>query len=140
MAYFKSHTFDIKSQFRVTFEGEPAIDGGGPRREFFSILIQSLTSPECPIRLFEGRPGHLLPLHNIDALLGGMYKFAGNMIAASILQEGPGFPLLSPALYRYLSSQSLEEVFEKATAEDISDCVISDAVAKVHGIACITSH
>ena len=27
--------FDVKKHLRVTFLGEPAVDGGGPRREFF---------------------------------------------------------------------------------------------------------
>ena len=70
-------------------------------------------------------------MHSIDALLGGLYKFAGNMIAASILQGGPGFPVLSPALYQYLSTQSLNGVFNLASAEDIPDSTIANAVAQV---------
>ena len=36
---FKKKWFDGKKNFSVTFTGEEGIDGGGPKREFFSGLI-----------------------------------------------------------------------------------------------------
>ena len=32
--------FDVHKHPKVTFVGEPAVDDGGPRREFFHLLIQ----------------------------------------------------------------------------------------------------
>ena len=32
---------------RVIFEGEPAIDEGGVRKEFFQLLLEKLFQPEC---------------------------------------------------------------------------------------------
>ena len=68
------------------------------------MLLRSLIAPDTPFRLFEGKAGHILPIHNIDALMGGMFKFCGNMIAASIAQGGPGFPMFSSAFYAYLQT------------------------------------
>ena len=69
----------------------------------------------------------MLPLHNIDALLGGMYQFAGNMITDPVIQVGQGFPLLSPALYCYLYSQDLDHLFRVATTDDQTDVLLGDA-------------
>ena len=36
VAIRKNPWFDLNRAFKVVFVGEPAIDDGGPRREFFS--------------------------------------------------------------------------------------------------------
>ena len=56
--------------------------------ESFYYTLYSLIAPDTPFRFFQGKAGHILPIHNINALLGGMFKFAGSMIAASIVQGG----------------------------------------------------
>ena len=53
---------------------------------FFRGFLQSLVSPTERVRLFEGHPGRYLPMHNMDALMGELYKVARQMIAASVLQ------------------------------------------------------
>ena len=85
---------------KVTFEGEPAIDGGGPKRELFTITIHALLSPSATPRLFEGRNGHFLPMHNTDALRANLFKVASRIVA-SILQGGPGFPIFPMSVYSY---------------------------------------
>ena len=131
VAFFKSKKFDIRSTFRVRFENEPAVDGGGPRREFFTLLLRSLIFPDTPFRLFEGKAGHILPIHNIDALMRGMFKFAGNMIAASIVQGEPGFPMFSSAFYTYLQTQDLDDVYALATPDDIPDPAVAHSAKQV---------
>ena len=37
--FFKSGQYHHDREMRVRFEGEPAVDGGGPRREFFPLLL-----------------------------------------------------------------------------------------------------
>ena len=90
--------FDFTKPRKITFEGEPAIDGGepaidggGPKREFFTILLRELLSSSASIRLFEGRDNIFLPMHNTDALRSNLDKVARRMIASSIVQGGPGF-------------------------------------------------
>ena len=91
VSHFKQRNFDFKKQLKVTFEGEPAIDGGGPKREFFPIILRALLSPSATPRLFEGRNDIFLLMHNSAALRSNLYKVAGRMVAASIFHGGPGF-------------------------------------------------
>ena len=83
--------FDFMRPLKISFEGEPAIDGGGPKREFFTIQLRELLSPSASVRLFEGRENIFLPMHNTDALCSNLFKVARRMIASSIMQGGPGF-------------------------------------------------
>ena len=39
----------------------------------------------------------------------------GKIIVHSLLQDGPGFPFLAPYVYHYITSESIEESFEKVT-------------------------
>jgi hypothetical protein len=57
-------------------DGEPAIDGGGPVREFYTILIRELLSPSLTVRLFEGKDPSFIPIHNTDALRSNLFKVA----------------------------------------------------------------
>ena len=40
-------TANLLKPLRVIFEGEPAIDEGGVRKEFFQLLLEKLFQPEC---------------------------------------------------------------------------------------------
>lgn len=94
IGFFKKRIFDFQSPIRVTFEGEPAVDSGGPKREYFTLLLHALLSPSSPVRLFEGRNNFLLPMHNVDAIRAGLFKVVGRMTTSSILNGGPGFHTL----------------------------------------------
>ena len=48
----------------VIFLGEPAIDEGGPKREFFRLLMQSIDASGI---LLDGAPGHRIPRRNVIA-------------------------------------------------------------------------
>ena len=96
---FKSANFDYNQPFLITLEGKPAIDGGGPTREYFSLLLKALVSPSSHVRLFEGREHSLLPMHNTYALRAGVLKVAGRMIACSVINKSAGFPRLAPPVH-----------------------------------------
>ena len=132
IAFFKSGKYDWKRDFRVTFEGKPAVDGGGLRRKLFTLLLQQMTSAAAPARLFEGPPGRYLPIHNIDALLGGLFKVAGQIIAASAFQGGPKFSCLSPALYAYLTTSSLDKALDIMSTSDLPDICLAETLEKVY--------
>ena len=51
----------------------------------------------------------------------GVMKLVGTIIAHSILQGGPGFPVFSPAVYNYLAKGNLDEAM---TADTVKDCSI----------------
>ena len=53
---------DEKKHLRVTFLGEPAVDGGGPRREFFMMLMGAISNNGS---LLDGPPDRrVLRQHN----------------------------------------------------------------------------
>ncbi len=112
VSLFKQRNFDFKKPLKVTFEGEPAIDGGGPRREFFTIVLRQLLSPSTNPRLFEGRNNQFLPMHNTDALRANLYKVAGRIVATSITQGGPAFPVFPKAVYIYFQNPSPNDLTE----------------------------
>ncbi len=131
VAFFKQRNFDFKKPLKVTFEGEPAIDGGGPRREFFTIAIRSLLSPSATPRLFEGRNGRFLPMHNTDALRANLFKVAGRMVASSIMQGGPGFPVFPMSVYAYFQNPTPDDLTEYLSQDDVIDLDYVIALSKV---------
>ena len=78
--------FDLRSHVRITFLGEPAVDDGGPRREFFMLLMEALNSQEI---LLSGDPARRVLKHNTQAFDRGVYHTIGKMIALSIIHGGP---------------------------------------------------
>lgn len=131
MSFFKHRHFDFKKPLKVTFEDESAIDGGGPKREFFTLLLRELLSPSATPRLFEGRDGIFLPMHNTDALRSNLYKVAGRIIAASIVHGGPGFPYFPKVLYAYFLNPQPNDVVDHLRPEDVVDAEYVDVLKKV---------
>ena len=82
---FSRPTFNPTKLLRVTFVGEAALDEGGPRREFFRLLMQSAVSSSG---IFEGSSGHLVPIHSLEALSSNKFYVVGKMFATSIVQGG----------------------------------------------------
>ena len=131
VAFFKQRSFDFKKPLKITFEGEPGIDGGGLRREFFTIAIRSMLSPSATPRLFEGRNGRFLPMHNTDALRANLFKVAGRMVASSITQGGPGFPVFPLSVYSYFQNPTPDDLTEYLSQEDVVDFDHVIALTKV---------
>ena len=57
------HDLNAKNM-EVIFLGESAIDEGGPKREFFRLLMQSI---EASGLILDGAPGHQVLRHNVIA-------------------------------------------------------------------------
>ncbi|XP_068761187.1 uncharacterized protein [Montipora capricornis] len=109
---------------KVTFSGEPAVDSGGPKREFFAEVLSYVET-----RLFvEG-----IPSKSTISLNRGDFKLAGEVMAMSIVQHGQAPNFLAPEIYAYFSgnlqiqditSPSHREFCEKiqrATNEELPD-------------------
>lgn len=56
--------FDEQKHVRVRFLGEPAVDEGGPRREFFMLLMGAIGN-SCS--LLDGPPNRRVLRHNTSA-------------------------------------------------------------------------
>ena len=57
-------TIDEKQQVRIRFLGESAVDDGGPRREFFMLLMGAIANNGS---ILDGPPNRRLLRHNADA-------------------------------------------------------------------------
>ncbi|XP_076072986.1 G2/M phase-specific E3 ubiquitin-protein ligase-like [Mytilus galloprovincialis] len=91
-------------------------DQGGPRREFFRILMKELQESE----LFEGQSLQKLFSHNIEALERKKYKMAGQLVAMSLVQGGPGLHCLHVNLYNMMFSiDDNNEIFEIQCLPDL---------------------
>ncbi len=78
---------DPNKYLKVTFIGEPGIDDGGPLREFFHLLLESMSRNN---NLFCGDYGYRTPRINIVELGRNTYYHVGTMIAMSLVHGGPG--------------------------------------------------
>ena len=85
--------------------------------------------------LLEGRPGRLLPRHNIQALESGLFNALGCLVGHSILHGGPGLPMLSKSVFDYLclesNSSSSAGVQLQLSIDDVIDDRVSDVIDKV---------
>ena len=76
----------VSKHLRVTFLGEPAVDAGGPLREFFCLLLGEISSNSM---LFCGEETARVPRHNVLELSKQTFRYVGQIIAASLLNGGP---------------------------------------------------
>lgn len=129
---YKNPSFDITKRLCVEFVDELGIDAGGVSREYFHLLMERLKQgPGGAINVFEGLPGHLLPIHNYDVLSGGLFILAGKMILQAILNDCSGVPGISPAVVSYISTGSRDSAVEYITLEDIPDPDLKEKLTQV---------
>ncbi|KAK2840752.1 hypothetical protein Q7C36_012331 [Tachysurus vachellii] len=83
----------------IEFAGEEAFDNGGPRREFFRLLMIEVQSS---LGVFEGNPKHLFFTYDQIALQQRKYEQAGKLVAWSVVHGGPGIKALDPHLYQLM--------------------------------------
>lgn len=104
----------LKKGLTVQLNGEDGIDVGAIKNVFFITYFKKIEE-----ELFEGQANRLVPRNHwgIEAEL----EMAGAAIAHSVLLGGPGFPVIHPAVYAYLSIRVVdpENVSDHPCAEDI---------------------
>lgn len=121
---FTKTSFDVSKLLQVRFIGEEAVDEGGPRREFFHLLIRAIFQSQ----LFTGFPDHVIPLHNVKEVANNTYLVVGKMIATCIVQGGESLACFAPAVADYLV---YERVQSKVCIEDIPDHDIRECLRQV---------
>ena len=134
MAIYKNPRFDETRPLRITFTDQPAIDTGGPRREFFGQVFANLADFDKNsgfFQLFEGPPTRLVPVYNARIAFSGLMKCVGRIIAHAIAQCEIGFSRLSPVCYWYLINQDVSEAISYANINDIRDITAADFIRKV---------
>jgi hypothetical protein len=90
---------DVTKHLKVTFVGEPAVDDGGPFREYLHMLISQISSNSL---LFQGEGYSLVPSANVTELLKNTYKCVGQMFAISLLYGEPCPSFLAPSVVDYI--------------------------------------
>jgi len=93
-------TFDPLLPVRITFIGEPAVDDGGPRREFFSLALKKMSEDGT---IFQGSLECRSFVHNIQGIQTRRFFYAGLFVGISLANGGPGLGCLAKSIYSYLS-------------------------------------
>ena len=118
LAFYKHNKFDKHASVRITIHGQPGIDTGGIRRQFFSVVFTHLVKSSAT-SLFEGPPYRLRPAYKATSLSSGMLSTLGTMVAHSILLDGQGFIFLAEYCYHYLTGNE-NMAITTITCEDVS--------------------
>lgn len=95
---FKSG-INFRKYIRVTFVGEPAVDDGGPFREFLRLLIGNIVMNNT---LFDGDEDCRVPTSNMTELERHTYQHVGEMIAVSLIHGGPSPTFFAPSVVDYI--------------------------------------
>ena len=114
MSYYKDAEFNPRKKLRVVMNNQPAADTGGVTRQFFTQLIKLLTD-----ELFSGDM-YKSPIYNPKLVATGLMKLFGKIIVHSILQGGPGLPILSPPVFYYIATGDSEKAMEMVTINECS--------------------
>ena len=93
LAFYKREKFDPSRPIWVTMRTQPAVDTGGIRQQFFTDVLQHFTHKNTKA-MFVGSQERLRP--DYSSQVEPFMKILGTIIVHSLLQEGPGFPYLSP--------------------------------------------
>ena len=139
IAFYKQKKFNKSAGVRISIRGQPAVDVGGVRRQFFFSVLCNLANPPSEststsaLRLFEGKPHRLRPAYKASILSSGMLTTVGTMIAHCILLDGQGFPYLSEYCYYYIAG-SYDQALASVTIDDVGanvQFIINEV--KLHG-------
>ena len=123
---------DLRKVIKVTFLGEPAIDDGGPRREYLRLLMKTVSQHP----LLTGPPLRKVMVHNTLALQKQYYRYLGEAIVLSVTQGGPGPMCFAQSVVDYLQG-GIERVTPRI--EDIPNDNIQELLRRVPSMhACTT--
>ena len=117
MAYYKDPSFDPTKCLRVIYTGQPAVDTRGVCRHFFSQLLQVVSE-----MFFQGTH-YKSPVYTADIVASGMMKYNGTIIVHNILLGGPGLPMFSPSVCRYIATGYLDAAMVMLNYGDCSEPV-----------------
>ena len=51
----------------------------------------------------------LIPAYSSQVLASGILKILGRIVVHSLLQGGPGFPFLTPYVYKYITTENIDQ-------------------------------
>ena len=71
-------------------------------------------------------------MYSSGILLSNIFETLGKMIGHSLLQQGPGFPYIAPAIYCYIATGDLNEAISRASRMDVVDAEFLMILDKVN--------
>ena len=104
--------------------GEPAVDEGGPLREFFHLLTTEIAKKNM---LFCGDEDRRVPRHCMMELENRTFYVVGKAIALSVMHGGPAPGFFAPSVFEYIAHGSTQ-----ANPVDVPDKAVRDSLIKVH--------
>ena len=111
IAYYKKRDVDLTHPLRIKYSA--GLDAGGLSRQFYSDVTLHIKDK---MNAFEGPVATcLIPAYSSQVLASGILKILGRIVVHSLLQGGPGFPFLAPYVYRYITTESIDQAFEEVT-------------------------
>ena len=100
--------------------GEEGVDAGALQNDFFESVLKHLND-----KLFEGTEFRRVPKK--DWALEHWFEMAGMIISHSLIQRGPGFPCMCPAVYNYMVYRSKDRAMQELPLKE--DITLSMATA-----------
>ena len=134
MRALRKSSFDPAKLLNVLFVGEPSVDEGGPRREFFQLVIKEVFMMSG---LFHGWPQNVVLAHNVEALADNRYLLVGKLIAMCLVQGGQPPVCFSAAVADYLvygeitSQPCIDDIYDPEIQGKIRNVKYSD----IHGVS-----
>ena len=118
MMSIQDENFEFTKVPCVVFSGEDSADLGGPRREFFRLLMQQGIKE---LGVFEGPSNNVAFSHDHSVLAGRKPYLAGNLVAWSILHGGPGPQCLSEDVFYLMLDQEEKVVLARAVSAIVDE-------------------
>ncbi|XP_052066002.1 uncharacterized protein LOC127705688 isoform X2 [Mytilus californianus] len=117
---------DLHSPLSIKFVDEEGVDLGGLRREFWSLLLHNI-SHSCYVT---GKPGRQTFQSNYLEKKKKTFFHLGQLIALSIIQDGPGLPIFSDIVTDYIINGQTSVI----NPDDLPDG-LKDALEKMQNSA-----
>ncbi len=127
----KCGRLNLKAEPNVIFSNEPGMDADGLTRELCHMVMANMRDGKGGIVLFEGNTDHLVPVHSEEYIASNYFKYAGQLIAHSVLHAGFGLTGLSRAISEYLVTEDINSCLPYLSEEDISDMEIRETLKQV---------
>ena len=122
---------DVKKVPDVEFEEEDGMDASGLTREYLYLLMSKIRGGDGTTVLFEGQPGHLSPLYDVDCLDSGFFYFVGPALAQPFFHGGYPFIGMSQAVVHCIITDDIDESIPLLSVEDIPDPEVRVVLQKV---------
>jgi hypothetical protein len=131
--HFLRNGLDCSQNLRVVFVGEPAVDDGGPLREFLYLLMKALASNNM---ILCGPDESRMPMHNVTELKKNTFYYVGVIIALSLILGGPAPQFFTPAVADYIIYGSTSVI--AGVADVVNNSEIREKIRKIENAGSVS--